>query len=132
MQVLLLQKIYFTAKSNELDFDSQLSNVKLKQTTLTLSSGGHLNRLMKVCCMFFANLGAKTSLSVPNWCLDCRTIESITYNPGTLYSGLHFSMNFSTLCTTCLQNLMAFMAPLVMAVIFAFEMGGFTSYSEES
>ena len=38
--------------------------------------------------MFFANLGAKTSLSGPNWCLDWRTIESITYNPGILYSGL--------------------------------------------
>lgn len=40
--------------------------------------------------MFLENLGPKTSLSVPNWCRDCRTIESITYNPGTLYSGLHY------------------------------------------
>lgn len=39
--------------------------------------------------MFLENLGPKTSLSVPNWWRDCRTIESITYNPGTLYSGLH-------------------------------------------
>lgn len=40
--------------------------------------------------MFLENLGPKTSLSVPNWWRDCRTIESITYNPGTLYSGLHY------------------------------------------
>jgi hypothetical protein len=48
------------------------------ETELTLSSGGHLKRFMKVVCMFFANRGAKTSFSAPNWCLDCRTIESIT------------------------------------------------------
>ena len=48
------------------------------EVELTLSSGGHLKRFMKVFCMFFANRGAKTSFSAPNWCLDCRTIESIT------------------------------------------------------
>ena len=43
----------------------------------------------KVFAKFLANLGPNTSFSVPNWCLDCRTIESTTYNPGTLYSVLH-------------------------------------------
>lgn len=77
-------------------------NYNLQYSTPTLFSGGHLKRFAKVCCMFLANRGANTSLSCPNWCRDCRTIESITYKPGTLYSGLHFCMNFSTLCTTCL------------------------------
>lgn len=57
--------------------------------TLLLSSCGHFKRLRKVVCIFFANRGANTSFSIPNWCRDCLTIESITYNPGTLYSGLH-------------------------------------------
>lgn len=39
--------------------------------------------------MFLLKRGAKTSFSVPNWCRDCLTIESMTYKPGTLYSGLH-------------------------------------------
>lgn len=55
----------------------------------TLSSGGHLKSCINVFWRFLANRGAKTSLSVPNWCRDCLTIESITYRPGTLYSGLH-------------------------------------------
>lgn len=55
----------------------------------TLSSGGHWNKCENVALMFFANLGAKTSFSAPNWCLDCLTMLSITYSPGTLYSDLH-------------------------------------------
>lgn len=66
--------------------------------SLTLSSGGHLKRLMNVLCKFLANLGANTSFSGPNWCLDCLTIESMTYKPGTLYSGLH--------CKNIIINLM--------------------------
>lgn len=40
--------------------------------------------------MFLLKRGAKTSFSWPNWWRDCRTMESITYRPGTLYSGLHY------------------------------------------
>lgn len=56
----------------------------------TLSSSAHANKCVKVCLRLRANLGANTSLSFPNWCLDCLTIESITYKPGILYSGLHY------------------------------------------
>lgn len=56
----------------------------------TLSSDGQRYKYWNVAVMFLENLGPKTSLSVPNWWRDCRTIESITYNPGTLYSGLHY------------------------------------------
>lgn len=55
----------------------------------TLSSDGHRYKYWNVAVIFFENLGPKTSLSVPNWCRDCRTMESMTYKPGTLYSGLH-------------------------------------------
>lgn len=55
----------------------------------TFSSGAPEYKCLKVSVMFFVNLCAKTSLSAPNWCLDCRTIESITYNPDTLNSGRH-------------------------------------------
>lgn len=41
--------------------------------------------------MFLVNLGPNTSLSAPNWCRDCLTMESTTYSPGTLYSGLHYT-----------------------------------------
>lgn len=61
---------------------------------LLLSSIGHLNRWWNVMAMFLQNLGPKTSFSTPNWCLDCRTIESITYKPGTLYSGRHCNKHF--------------------------------------
>lgn len=40
--------------------------------------------------MFLLKRGAKTSFSWPNWWRDCRTMESMTYRPGTLYSGLHY------------------------------------------
>jgi len=56
----------------------------------TLSSSGHANKCVKVNLRLRANLGANTSLSFPNWCRDCLTIESITYRPGILYSGLHY------------------------------------------
>jgi len=39
--------------------------------------------------MFLLKRGPYTSFSVPNWCLDWRTIESTTYRPGNLYSGAH-------------------------------------------
>lgn len=57
---------------------------------LTLSSTGQRQRFSKVPVMFLVNLGPNTSLSDPNWCLDCLTIESTTYRPATLYSGLHW------------------------------------------
>lgn len=55
----------------------------------TLSSDGHRYKYWNVAVIFLENLGPKTSLSVPNWCRDWRTMESMTYKPGTLYSGLH-------------------------------------------
>lgn len=94
--------LFYSTKNQPKHFLSLFNRIKELNKKFTLSSGGHLYKLRKVCCIFLANLGANTSLSEPNWCLDCRTIESITYKPGTLYSGLHFNMNFSTLCTTCL------------------------------
>lgn len=57
---------------------------------LTLSSTGQRQRFSKVPVMFLVNLGPNTSLSDPNWCLDCLTMESTTYRPATLYSGLHW------------------------------------------
>lgn len=62
-------------------------------SVLTLSSIGQRQRFSKVPVMFLVNRGPKTSLSAPNWCLDCRTMESTTYKPATLYSGLHFIGN---------------------------------------
>jgi len=56
---------------------------------LTFSFGAPSNRCWNVVWIFLANRWAKTSLSTPNWCRDWRTIESITYNPDTLYSGRH-------------------------------------------
>lgn len=59
-------------------------------SVLTLSSTGQRQRFSKVPVMFLVNLGPNTSLSAPNWCLDCLTMESTTYRPATLYSGLHW------------------------------------------
>lgn len=66
------------------------TSFNLKIINYTLSSDGQRYKYWNVAVMFLENLGPKTSLSVPNWWRDCRTIESITYNPGTLYSGLHY------------------------------------------
>lgn len=56
---------------------------------LTLSSEGQRYKCWNVAIIFLLKRGAKTSFSVPNWCRDCLTMESMTYKPGTLYSGLH-------------------------------------------
>lgn len=42
------------------------------------------------------------------------------------------AMNLSTDSVTCLNNLIALIADLVIAFIFAFEIGGFISYRDES
>lgn len=65
----------------------------LRNHSRTLSSDGQRYKYWNVAVIFLENLGPKTSLSVPNWWRDWRTIESITYNPGTLYSGLHWKQN---------------------------------------
>lgn len=66
------------------------SQQHLRNHSCTLSSDGQRYKYWNVAVIFLENLGPKTSLSVPNWWRDWRTIESITYNPGTLYSGLHW------------------------------------------
>lgn len=62
----------------------------LKKLWPTLSSDGQRYKCWKVPMMFLLKRGANTSLSWPNWCRDCLTMESMTYSPGTLYSGLHW------------------------------------------
>jgi len=93
-KVVYLAYVYFSQKMQFFFFQYGQKHLKSLQIlyftcSLTLSSGGHWKRYKKVNFIFFAKRGANTSFSAPNWCLDCLTIESITYKPGTLYSGLH-------------------------------------------
>lgn len=75
---------------NRFKYRNKNTRFNVKIISYTLSSDGQRYKYWNVAVMFLENLGPKTSLSVPNWWRDCRTIESITYNPGTLYSGLHY------------------------------------------
>ena len=80
-------------------------------TLLTLSSDEHLHRYWKVLTMFLLKRGANGSFSEPNWWHDCRTTESITYNPGTLYSGRHWKQKIvkSTFFSySCYRNTLHF------------------------
>lgn len=88
---LQISKIHLSWSRSKLNINENKSfNLKINYIDYTLSSDGHRYKYWNVAVMFLENLGPKTSLSVPNWWRDCRTIESITYNPGTLYSGLHY------------------------------------------
>ena len=86
-----IQKQCCSSQCQATGSDSTTQTVTLLKIKLTFSSGGHLKRCWNVETMFLVNLGAKTSFSDPNWCRDCRIIESITYKPGTLYSGRHYN-----------------------------------------
>lgn len=85
------------------DSNSSFFNFQTGLSVLTLSSTGQRQRFSKVPAMFLVNLGPNTSLSGPNWCLDCLTMESTTYRPATLYSGLHWKEQSKKIDYECIQ-----------------------------